>query len=119
MIQLTVPCLASSMAVLRTTAGAVAARAPLTIDQVEDVRMGVEEAAMLLLPSDQRITVTMDPVAVPFVVTVAVGQVLEMDVNPDSLPWTVLRGVTDQLDLRHTSSGTELVLQFNPITADL
>ena len=48
-VALTVPPQPRSLAVVRTTVGGAAARAHLTLDQVEDLRMAVEEAAVHLL----------------------------------------------------------------------
>jgi serine/threonine-protein kinase RsbW len=44
-ISLTIPAAAEHVALLRSTAAAVGAKADLTLDQIEDMRLAVDEAA--------------------------------------------------------------------------
>lgn len=48
-VELRVPALSAYVSVLRTTAAALAARLDFTIDEIEDLRIGVDEASALLL----------------------------------------------------------------------
>jgi len=50
-VHLRLPADAAYLSVLRTTAAALAARLDLSVDEVEDVRIAVDEAASMLLPA--------------------------------------------------------------------
>lgn len=115
MIRLTIPADATFLTVLRATAGAIAARAPLTIDQVDDVRMAVEEAGVLLLPSGQPVTLSVDPSAMPLTIDVGTEGSDGVVVESDSLAWIVLQGMTDRLEVLDGPDGTTLRLVFEPV----
>ncbi len=118
MIRLTIPADPAFLTVLRATAGAVAARAKLTIDQVDDVRMAVEEAAVLLLDSGQPVTLSADPNATPLALEVSSDGGSAITIEPDSLAWVVLTGMTDKVDVVDRPSGTALRLVFEQVTTD-
>lgn len=48
-VELRVPALSAFVSVLRSTAAALAARLDFTIDEIEDLRIGVDEASALLI----------------------------------------------------------------------
>src|SRR5690606_10260746 len=48
-VELKVPALGAYVSVLRTTSAALAARLDFTLDEIEDLRIGVDEASALLL----------------------------------------------------------------------
>jgi serine/threonine-protein kinase RsbW len=88
--------------VLRNVVAGVAARLDMTIDQIEDLRLAVTEAASLLLDEGQ-----------PTVLRMTVGRgddLLEVTLTTDgradpwptervsaSWPWLVVNGLTDEL----------------------
>lgn len=49
-VELTVPASASYVSVLRTVTASLAARRDFTIDEIDDLRIAVDEASALLLP---------------------------------------------------------------------
>jgi serine/threonine-protein kinase RsbW len=108
-----VPASTAYVAVLRSLAAGVAARFGLTIDDVEDVRMAVDEACALLLPqavagSDLECVVVLEPSAVA--VEVAVRSQAPRPVPRDGFAWTVLEALTHELDDR--VAGNRLVLEL-------
>lgn len=97
-----VPATAEFVQVLRNVAAGVAARLDMTIDQIEDVRLAVTEAASLLLDeadaTSLRMTIGRD------------GHTLEVTLTSDgrvdpwptdrvlsSWPWLVVKGLTDEI----------------------
>ena len=50
-VRLSVPAHGAFLSLIRTTSAAVAARLEMTIDEIEDLRIAVDEAAAMLLPS--------------------------------------------------------------------
>jgi serine/threonine-protein kinase RsbW len=90
------------MQVLRNVAAGVAARLDMPIDQIEDVRLAVAEAASLLLQETQatslRMTIGRDGDTLD-VTLVSDGRV---DLWPTdhvlaSWPWLVVKGLTDDV----------------------
>ncbi len=101
-IWLRVPATPSFVGLLRTTVGAFAAREQYTIEQVDDLRMAAEEAAVQLLrrstgdqlvlemgADDQRMHVRLT-------VSVTPGGPI---IDPESFSWTILRALADDFEL--------------------
>ena len=95
-----VPATPGSVQVLRNVVAGVAARLDMPIDQIEEVRLAVTEAATLLLDEAEatvlRLTIGEDPDALDVT--------LSSDGNADpwpsdrtvaSWPWLVVKGLTD------------------------
>ena len=115
MISLTVPSEPSALAVIRATAGAIAARASLTLDQIDDVRMAVEEAGVVLLAAGVPISMTADPTSAPFRIEVSVQSVDGVEMGQDTLAWVILQGMTEHVDLQQSSGQTTVVMQFQQV----
>lgn len=117
-ISLSIPGDTAHLGVLRATAAAVAARARLTIDQLEDVRLAVEEAANSLLSGNSPlITMTMDPGDVPLTVTVTASPANDVDLSPEGFTWTVLSAMTDDLTVNNDGNAVTLTMRFAVMTA--
>jgi serine/threonine-protein kinase RsbW len=97
-----VPATPESVQVLRNVAAGVAARMDMPIDQVEEIRLAVTEAATLLLneaeATSMRMTIARDDDAIEIT--------LSSDGAPDpwpsdralaSWPWLVVKGLTDDV----------------------
>lgn len=97
-----VPATPESVQVLRNVAAGVAARMDMPIDQIEEIRLAVTEAATLLLneaeATSMRMTVARDDESIEIT--------LSSDGNPDpwpsdralaSWPWLVVKGLTDDV----------------------
>ena len=97
-----VPATPGSVQILRNVVAGVAARLDMPIDQIEEVRLAVTEAASLLLDEAEatvlRMTIGGDPDALDVT--------LSSDGNADpwpsdralaSWPWLVVKGLTDEI----------------------
>ena len=97
-IHLTIPASTEHVALARSTAAAAAAHADLTLDQIEDVRLAVDEAVSQVLgdaATDSSITCEFvysdGALDVRVVGTAATGALPDRD----SFGWTVLTALTD------------------------
>jgi serine/threonine-protein kinase RsbW len=97
-----VPASPAFVQVLRNVVAGVAARLDMPIDQIEDIRLAVTEAASILLgegdPTTLRMTIGRDDESLDVTLT-SDGRV---DPWPServmaSWPWLVVKGLTDQL----------------------
>jgi serine/threonine-protein kinase RsbW len=107
-VELRLPPDSAYLAVLRTAAAGLAARLDFTLDEIEDLRIAVDEACALLLP---RIAADGD-LACVFTVeadTLAVEvSARTTDAEPprrDSFAWTVLSALAGEVDARTDGDG--------------
>lgn len=115
-VELTVPAEPAYVSVLRTVTASLAARRDFTIEEIDDLRIAVDEASALLLPratstsqlsasfagsSDTlRITVTISP-ATP-------GP--EDEIDPTEFAWMVLAALTDEVSTRSSDGALSVTL---------
>ena len=112
-ISLTIPADPAHLAVLRATVGTIAARAHLTIDQVEDVRLAVEEAASTLLTgSPEEITTSVEAGSEPLSVVMSATTRTPVVMDPDGFSWTILTAMTDDLSLDTDGETVTLTMRF-------
>lgn len=100
-VELKVPALSAYVSVLRTTAAALAARLDFTIDEIEDLRIAVDEASALLLAQ----ATSGSSLTCRFALS---GQVLTTSVSAqsrkphvppeDSFAWTVLTALAGPIE---------------------
>jgi len=101
-VSVDVPATPEFVQVLRNVAAGVAARLDMPIDQIEDVRLAVAEAASLLLQETQatslRMTVGRDSDTLDVTLT-SDGHVdpWPTDRVLASWPWLVMKGLTDEI----------------------
>jgi serine/threonine-protein kinase RsbW len=119
-VELRVPADVAFVAMLRTLTAGVAARCDLTLDEIEDLRLAVDEACAILLPHAPRDGVltarfTLHEGRLEFVASVPA----ESGAQPDreGFAWTVLRALAD--DLWESTSGTELAIGLSKRRAAL
>lgn len=99
-VTLRVPPLADHVTLLRTVVSGIAARRDYTLEQVDDLRMAVEEAAVLLLrhgdgtPLELHATVRPEELHVELSTDI-VGP--DPVVDPASFSWMILQALTDDL----------------------
>jgi serine/threonine-protein kinase RsbW len=100
-VTVSVPASSAYVAPLRSLAAGLAARLELTIDDVEDVRMAVDEACALLLPlarrgSDLQCVIELDEAAVA--VSVSVTSDAPAAPSRTDFGWTVLTALAHEVD---------------------
>lgn len=112
-VTLRVPPLADHFSLLRTVVSGIAARGDYTLEQVHDLRMAVEEAAVQLLrhgngsPLVLHATVAEDQVAVELSTGTAADETV---FDPSSFSWMILQALTDHLST--TVEGDTATLQL-------
>ena len=105
---------ARNAALARTVAAAMAARADLTIDQLEDVRLAVDEAVSLALvdaPPGGVITCAFGVEGTRLDVSVSAPNPSGREPDRDTFSWTVLTALVDSVTVS-TDAGT-LILAFH------
>lgn len=105
-IGITLPATSAYVAVLRTAAAGVAARMEFTLDDVQDLRMLVDEACAVLLPSavpgsGLQAEFDVDPEGLDVSVRVNTGGPWEPP--NDSFAWMVLTTLADPVDVSTTN----------------
>ena len=121
LVTVTVPATANHLAVLRTAVGGFAARDQFTLDQVDDLRMAVEEAAVQLLRHSRGERITMDVETTDAGVEVRLtGQVADDDpvIDESSFSWTILRALADDIRIETQKQQAVIVLAKNRLVTD-
>lgn len=117
-LAMTIPGQPTHLRVLRTTLAAVAAGLGMTIDQVEDVRLAVEEAAAQVLDAaPTHITVVVRDASSPLCVEFRATTSADIGVAPDSFGHMILTALTHRVDTRRDGGDVVMVLEFPPAPA--
>jgi serine/threonine-protein kinase RsbW len=100
-VVITLPAVSAYLSVLRTATAGLAARLDFTIDEIEDLRIAVDEACAMLLPQalpDADITCefALDDGAIQ--VNVSVLTVDGQQPSRDTFAWTVLSALAGDVD---------------------
>lgn len=105
-VEVKVPADSSYVALLRTTTATLAARADFTLDEIDDLRIAVDEACALLLPNAEpaatlvcRFTVADN--SLDIAVTTETRTATKPD--PTSFAWMVLTALAGEVDVRSGS----------------
>jgi serine/threonine-protein kinase RsbW len=103
-VEVRIPADVAYVSTLRLTAASLAARCDLTIDDIEDLRLAVDEACALLLPHaaadstlDARFLLTAGRLAVDTSVTTHDAAAAP---DRDGFAWTVLGALASSVDVR-------------------
>jgi serine/threonine-protein kinase RsbW len=103
LVELRVPASSAYLVVLRTTAASLAARQGFTLDDIEDLRIAVDEACAILLPMAEpeaalecRFELRTDHLDVIVSVPAPTGEVP----GRDTFAWTVLSALVGDVDAR-------------------
>jgi serine/threonine-protein kinase RsbW len=112
-VELRLPADASYVSIARLTAAGLAARADLTVDDVEDLRLAVDEACSLVLPHANG----SGALELRFVVedgcvttTVSAAAAADAEVDPAGFPWTVLSALATTVAVRNADGRLEIEL---------
>jgi serine/threonine-protein kinase RsbW len=103
-VEVRVPASGAYVATLRLTAASLAARCDLTVDDIEDLRLAVDEACALLLPHAVPGTVMQarfELVSGCLAVTAVVESPDASDASPDrsGFAWSVLSALASDVDV--------------------
>lgn len=112
-VTLRVPPEADHVTLLRTVVSGIAARRNYTLEQVEDLRMAVEEAAVLLLRHGDGTPLELNAVVEDERLQVELSTDIstpESVVDPSSFSWKILQALTDDLSTAKTGTRTSLKL---------
>jgi serine/threonine-protein kinase RsbW len=110
-----IPALRRYVAALRSLTTALAVQCDLTLDDIEDVQMSIDESCALVLPHVDRsrpwLDVTFHLVDASFVAQVEVATTTLVSIDRDSLSWTVLAALCD--DVTVSMDGRSLTISFS------
>ncbi len=112
-VQLQVPADSSYVAVLRTVTAGLAARCDLTLDEIEDLRIAVDEACALLLPiaaSAAQLTARFELSAGQLVIGVSVPAHDGVEPSREGFGWTVLDALTNEVHVTGTDTAMTITL---------
>jgi serine/threonine-protein kinase RsbW len=99
-VSITLPASSVYLTVLRTATAALAARLDFTIDEIEDLRIAVDEACAMLLPQavpGAEITCEFDLQGDSMVVSVSVYTLDGEEPSRDTFAWTVLAALAGEV----------------------
>jgi serine/threonine-protein kinase RsbW len=113
-VELSVPADTAYVPVLRTVSASLAARREFTIEEIDDLRVAVDEACALLLPHAAGGQLTARFTGTPDVLTVTVSvrplATFDAAIDQTSFAWMVLTALADRV---HTLAGQdELCVEF-------
>lgn len=99
-VELRIPADSAFLAVLRTATAGLAARLDFTLDDIEDLRIAVDEACAIVLPqaredSDLTCAFDLEPNRLTVAVTAECGA--PQAPERDSFAWTVLAALTSEV----------------------
>jgi serine/threonine-protein kinase RsbW len=100
-IDLAIPATVGNVRVVRSTLGAVAANQNLTYEDVDDLRIAVDEACGVLLsldPAPRGLRLKMNVDEDSLVVLVAAEETTATDLSREALAWRVMRGLCDDVE---------------------
>ena len=111
-----VPPKASYVAVLRTAVGGFAARDSFTLDQVDDLRMAVEETAVQLLRHATGDHIVMEMTTTDTGIEVSLYARVATDepvIDQSSFSWTILWALADDIQVESWAGHATVVLHKN------
>jgi serine/threonine-protein kinase RsbW len=113
-VELRVPASGAYLAVLRATTAGLAARLDFTIDDIEDLRIAVDEACAMLLPlatPGARIDCRFDLQPHQFQVAVSVPSATTDPPPRDTFAWIVLTALAGEVDASISDGHVTLTLR--------
>jgi serine/threonine-protein kinase RsbW len=118
-VELRVPASGAYVSVLRTAAAGLAARLDFTVDDIEDLRIAVDEACAVLLPladTGARITARFDLEPEHLQVTVSVPSAVTEPPSRHTFAWTVLTALAGEVDANVEDGTVTLTLRKQQTT---
>jgi serine/threonine-protein kinase RsbW len=112
-VSMTVPADVAYVSTLRLTAASLAARCDLTVDDIEDLRLAVDEACALLLPhaaARSEISAHFELTSGRLIVETSVATDAVAEPDREGFAWTVLGALTSNVDVRRRDGTLTIVL---------
>jgi serine/threonine-protein kinase RsbW len=103
LVEIRLPARGAFLSVLRTATAGLAARLDFTLDEIEDLRIAVDEACALLLPDsvpDSELTCVFELATDAMMVTVTVPTTTGRLPERGTFAWTVLTALAGDVDAR-------------------
>jgi serine/threonine-protein kinase RsbW len=100
-VEVRLPAVSAYLSVLRTATAGLAARLDFTLDEIEDLRIAVDEACAMLLPqaaTDSVLTCTFELQDDSLSVTVTLPTTKGRLPERDTFSWTVLTALAGEVD---------------------
>lgn len=119
-VELRVPASSAYLAVLRTAAAGLAARLDFTLDDIEDLRIAVDEACALLLPlavDDARLTCRFELDGPTLQVAVSVPSDASEPPQPGSFAWTVLSALAGEVHATSADGAVTVTLRKSRVVS--
>lgn len=105
------------MPLLRTAVAGVAARHGFTLEEMDDLRMGVEEAAVLLLRRSNGEPITLELELLDDRIDATVSTLASGEgpaVDPESFSWRILSSLADEVHAEQDGALARIVLTKHP-----
>lgn len=115
-----VPPTASNLVVLRTAVSGIAARDNFTLEQVDDLRMAVEEAGIQLLRRSDSDHLTMEVTATDSGVEIRLAADIRAEdpvLDETSFSWRILQALADELHVETEHGRAVIVLTKHRLLA--
>ncbi|HUR15573.1 MAG TPA: ATP-binding protein [Mycobacteriales bacterium] len=119
-VVLRLPAASAYLSVLRTATASLASRLDFTLDDIEDLRIAVDEACALLLPhavEGASLECAFDLSPDALAVTVSVPTSEPVPIAEDSFAWTVLTALVGDVTSSQTDDGVMLSLVKRRVSA--
>lgn len=114
-VSLTLPASAPYLSLLRSSVAHLASRLNFTIEEIDDLRMAVDEAASLLIAASDGSVLELNAIlelnavlGERLVLELRAPRVRDLELGPESMPWIVLGALTDDVSTR--TDGDHVVL---------
>jgi serine/threonine-protein kinase RsbW len=120
-VMLRVPASSAFVAVLRSLAAGLAARCDLTLDEIEDLRIAVDEACALLLalaPPGEVLSAEFSLSSGELVVQVQVATRDDAELRRDGFGWTVLEALVSEVATEQAPGSMTITLTKRRESAD-
>lgn len=120
-VEVRVPADVGYVSTLRLTAAGLAARCELTVDDIEDLRLAVDEACALLLPHAAPGTTLEARFELAYArleVQASVASVDGAELDRNGFAWTVLGALASPVDVRHEGGRLTIALTKRRELAD-
>lgn len=119
-VELRVPADSAYLAILRTATAGIAARMSFTLDDIEDLRIAVDEASSLLLAiaaDGAQLACRFDIGDDALQVTVSVPSDHGAPPHPGTFAWTVLTALAGEVDAASTDETVTVTLRKSRVVA--